>query len=73
MALWENLANSQTMYDSYIFTDQCWVFVHRLDCRTNSQPNTTIWNLVDDKLWRERLLDYTLQMSPFKQVCEIEF
>lgn len=72
ITLWESLRNSQTMYDSFIFTDQCGVFVHRLDCRTRSHPNTTVWNLLDEQVWRDRLQDYDPQMSPFRHVGQRE-
>lgn len=72
ITLWENHRNSQTMYDSFIFTDQCGVFLHRLDCRTKSYPNTTVWNLLDYEVWQERLQDYVPSLSPFKCVGERE-
>lgn len=70
--LWEKQPDGQTMYDSYILTDQCGVFLHRLDCRTHSQANITEWNLLDEDARVRRLIDYDPVSSPFKLIGEIE-
>jgi len=64
--LWESLPGTQTMYDSYILTDQCGVFLHRLDCRIHSHSNSTDWNLLDEETRLHRLEDYDPASSPFQ-------
>ena len=64
--LWESIPNAQTMYDSYILTDQCGVFLHRLDCRTYSHANSTDWCLLDEDVRQRRWSDYDPVVSPFK-------
>ncbi|MDD3460728.1 MAG: hypothetical protein PHW28_05480 [Mesotoga sp.] len=70
--LWENQTDSQTMYDSYILTDQCGVFLHRLDCRTYSQANITEWNLLDEDARTRSLANYDPASSPFILIGEKE-
>ena len=68
--LWESIPGRQTMYDSYILTDQCGIFLHRLDCRSASHANSTDWNLLGEDTRIKRLQDYDPVMSPFRLVCE---
>lgn len=64
--LWESLPGSESMYDRFILTDQCGIFVHGLDCRSHSHANSTVWSLLDDDVRVRKWAEYDPSGSPFR-------
>ncbi len=71
--LWEAKPGSESMHDRYILTDQCGLSIPGgLDCRSDSHPNSTDWNLVDEEVRCKRWENYHPSTSPFNLLASTE-
>lgn len=71
--LWES--SSETLHDRFILTDQCGISTPGgLDCRTQSNPNDTVWSLLDEedrRLWLQKF-DPQAKKSPYQLLGDRE-
>jgi len=67
--LWKRNPANPPMHDRFILTDQCGVSVPGgLDCRTDRDPASTDWTLLDEVVRAQRWSDYDPVTSPFQRV-----